>query len=84
MSTLTKEKQIEQYKKEMITRRNVLMAIPKIIDNFSNENDKDHFIKICKKVNPQVIAEIGHYGKQLMMLGLSKEDVVDILVVKAQ
>ena len=79
---MTKEQQIEKFKKEMLIRRNVLLAIPKIIDNFSNNNDKDRFIDVCKKQNPQTMAEIAYYGKELMKLGLSKDEVLDILVIK--
>lgn len=81
---MTKEQQIEELKKEMIIRRNVLLVIPKITNSFSNINDKDRFIDVCRKQNPQTIAEIAYYGKELMKLGLSKDEVLDILVIKTQ
>jgi hypothetical protein len=81
---MTKEQQIEKLKKEMLIRRNVLLVIPNIIDGFSNINDKDRFIDVCRKQNPQTIAEIAYYGKELMKFGLSKDEVLDILVVKTQ
>lgn len=78
----TKEEQVEKIKKEMIMRRNVLHVIPKIIDSFSNDRDRDMFIAVCKEVNPKVIEEIAYYGKELMNLGFSKEEVIDMLIVK--